>query len=99
MPPRAPHRASLPVFARGYSNMLCIAEKSSSCHLKVLLGSRVNSLCPSSYFRHPMASAKQLYVDLNHMFLKVSIIKQEKGNREEVLVEGWGNTYLLFKLP
>lgn len=64
--PQAPRGASLPVFARGYSNTLCIAGNSSYCHLKVLLGSRVNSLCPSSCFRHPMASAKQLYVDLNH---------------------------------
>lgn len=47
--------------------MLCVAGNSSYCHLKVLLGSRANSLCPSSCFRHPMAPAKQLYGDLNHV--------------------------------
>lgn len=66
-PLQPPHRARLSGFARGYSDVLCVAGNSSCCHLKVLLGSRANSLCPSSCFRHPMAPAKQLYGDLSHV--------------------------------
>lgn len=50
-----------------------------------------------------MASAEQLYVDLNHMNVFKSL-NYKPGNflfrvTEEVLVVEWGNTHLLFKLP
>lgn len=83
--------------------MLCAAGNSSYCHSKVLLGSKVNSLCPSSYFRHRVASVEQLCVDLNHMNVFESL-NYKPGNflfrvTEEVLAAGWGNTHLLSKLP